>query len=493
MLLLFVMLVAICGLMYELILGTLSSYLLWDSVLQFSLTIWLFMTWMGIGAYSSRFFSKEPIKPFFFVEILLALLWWLSVLFLKSYYIASNFEAVTFYILFVIVTLFIWIFVGFEIPLVHEIMKKLKIKKEFAVSDIFTFDFLWALVASLSFPLIFLVNFWLYYTAIFTAFINLLVATAFVFEMKKHGENIMKLLIYPFVTLWVLVFAIYVKPYSDELFFERFYKEPVVFHERSMFADIVVTKRGEDTRLYIDWNLQFLSLDEERYHEALVDYPLALFPEKQMLRVLVLGGGDWLAIRNLLEDGRAYDITLVDLDSKITEIARDKHFLSEINKDSLKSDKLNIINDDAFTYMLKEEKNKYDFIIADFPDPRSSALSKLYSKEFYAMVHNSLKPQWIFVTQSSNAFFATKAMKSIDVTLEWIFWNSKPYHRFIPSFWDWGFVMARKWGEIKDEFCEAKFCEYFDYEYNELDVSENTLLEPKIIEYYIEWYKKFSL
>lgn len=493
MLLLFVMLVATCWLMYELILWTLSSYLIWNSVLQFSLTIGLFMTWMGIWAYLSRFFSKEPIKPFFFVEIILSLLGGLSVLFLKTYYIASNFETITFYILFVLITLLIWLLVGFEIPLVHSIHKKLWIQKNHIVSDLFTFDFMWALIASVSFPLIFLVHFWLYYTAIFTGFINLIVATAFIFEIKKYGLDYRKLLIYPLAVLGIFWLAIYAKPYSENIFFQKFFKEPVVYAEHSPYSEIVLTKKWEDFRMYLDWNLQFMSLDEDRYHEALIDYPLKLFPEKQLLNVLIMWGWDWLAIRNLLEDARVYKITLVDIDNKVIELAKTNTDLINLNEASLWDERLEIITKDAFTHLLKEDKNKYDFIIADFPDPRNVWLAKLYSKEFYAMTYRSLKPQWIFVTQSSNAFFASKSMKSVENTIKSIYDNSKAYHRFVPSFWDWGFIMARKWKEIEDEFCENRFCETFDYEYDNIEAEINTLTDPKILEYYREWYRKFSL
>jgi len=452
------------------------------------------MTGMGIWAYSSRFYSKDPIKPFFFVEILLSLLWGLSVLFLKTYFIWSDFNIITFYIIFTMLTLFIWAFVWFEIPLVHEILKKLKIKKEYAVSDIFTFDFAWALIASIAFPLFLLTELWLYYTAIFTGFINLAVSVAFIFEMEKYNQKMKKYLVFSGFVMVVFIFAILAKPTSESYFYQKFYKEPVIYQKHSGYSDIVLTKWWEDFRMYIDWNLQFMSLDEGIYHESLVNYPLKVIEKDESLRVLLLGWWDWLAVRNLLDSDRVWEIILVDLDSEITRLARENRLLVELNNNSLNNEKVKIINKDAFSYLLKEERNKYDFIIADFPDPRNASLSKLYSKEFYTLAYNSLKKDWVFVTQSSNAFFADKAMKSAELSIKSVFGNSSPYHRYLPSFWDWGFIMAKKWWKIEKEFCTKWFCEVFENWYNNLEnIKENTLVEPHIIEYYIEWYNKYTL
>jgi spermidine synthase len=149
---------------------------------------------------------------------------------------------------------------------------------------------------------------------------------------------------------------------------------------------------------------------------------------------------------------------------------------------------------DAFKY-ITDTKDKYDYIIADFTDPRDVWTSKLYSSEFYASVLWTLNEKWIFITQASNAFFTTKAFFSIEKTIKWVFWNSLWYHRYLPSFGDWWFVVAWKWWLQSTDLCPNLWCTYFDKDYMvDYDkIKENTLTKPVIIDYYIEWYKKFNL
>ena len=248
--------------------------------------------------------------------------------------------------------------------------------------------------------------------------------------------------------------------------------------------------------MYINWNLQFMSLDEERYHESLVNWPLKIFTSDNIknLSVLVLWWWDGLAVRNLLKYNNINDITLVELDPKIIEISKTQKDLVELNMNSLNNNKVNIIIQDAFKYIYENSK-KYDLIIADFPDPRDVWTAKLYSKEFFIWIMWSLNKKWVFITQSSNAFFSNKAMFSINKTINNVFWNSLPYHRYLPSFWDWWFVLTQKWGLTYNNICPNIWCRYFDYDYVKdiWNVEINTLTKPVLIEYYWEWYKKFNL
>jgi spermidine synthase len=210
--------------------------------------------------------------------------------------------------------------------------------------------------------------------------------------------------------------------------------------------------------------------------------------------VLVLWGGDGLAVRNLLKYEKISDITLVDLDPKITDLAKNQVDLVTLNQWALLNDKVTIIHWDAFNYFKKTVK-KYDLIIADFPDPRDVGTAKLYSKEMYMWINKILKVKGVFITQASNAFFSNKAFWSIDKTMNNVFWNSLAYHRYLPSFWDWWFVATQK-GWLSDiDICDGLGCTAFDKDYQIYkEILEiNTLSHPKIIEYYWEWYKKFNL
>jgi len=527
MLLFFTLLIAICGLLYELLLWTLSSYLIWDSVTQFSFTIGFFMSGMWIGAYLSRFLEKNAVYNFLKVELLLSVIWASSVVLLKMLYLYIWEYGMLFQFFYFLITMTLGACVWIEIPLVASIYKKLKIKSVSIVSDIFTFDYIWGLFASLLFPLLFLPLFGLYHTAIFVWCINLLVAIWYIAYLKKNFKKyncswkkyyvIIAIIALYFFTL--LTFA-----NKIENFYLKFYfKQPILETHQTLYQNITLTKKWEDLRMYLNWNIQFNSLDENRYHEALVDWPLKLYFQHNQTtpkKVLVLGWWDWLAVRNLLKYEWIEEITLVELDPKMILISRTQSDLVSLNEWSLSSEKLKIITTDAFKY-LETNTKKYDVIIADFPDPRDVFTSKLYSQEFYIMAQGSLDIWWIYITQSSSSYFATKAFWSIYKTMNHVFWDSIAYHRYLPSFWDWWFVVSQpktkelvieNLGKLNNEYktfenfhkkniqaestlCPDLWCTWFDQEYerNFTDVEVNSLTQPHIIEYYLEWYKKFNL
>jgi len=514
MLLFFTLVIAICWLLYELMLGTLTSYLIGDSVRQFSFTIWFFMTWMWIWAYLSRFFEKNAIKNFLRVELTLSVLWASSLILLKLFYIYFSNSDIFFQFLYFFIVIVLWSLVWNEIPLVATIYKQLKIKTKSVISDVFTFDYIWGLLASLLFPLFLLPTLWLYNVSIFIGFLNLWVAFLYLNYLKKKEKKLKILnkkffIKYYSIILFIFIYFIFLISISSKLenFYLKFYfKEPILQTYQTKYQNIVLTKRWDDLRMFLNWNIQFNSLDEHRYHEALVDWPLKLLKNKKDISVLVLGWWDWLAVRNLLKHDFIKKITLVELDPEMIKISKTQKDLVKLNKNSFNNPKVNIIIWDAFKFIEKNNK-KYNFIIADFPDPRDTHTSKLYSKEFYIWINWSLKENWIFVTQASSAFFSTKAFWSIDKTIKSVFWNSLAYHRYLPSFWDWGFVLGMKKthssslikGEGKDNLwdiiCPNLWCTWFDEDYlkEKKDVKINTLTNPVIIEYYWEWYKKYNL
>lgn len=524
MLLFFTLIIAICWIFYELMIWTLSSYLIGDSIRQFSFTIGFFMSGMWIWAYLSRFLEDKALKNFLNVELFLSVIWASSVILLKVAYIFFWFNQFWFQIIYFFLTMFIWSLVWIEIPLVATIFKKLKIKTKSVISDIFTFDYIWALISSLLFPIILLPYFWLYYSAILVWFLNLLVWFLYIWYLKKYISknnlwkkdlkkigldlNFIKYYIIVFMIIWYFIFLVLVWNKLENFFLKFYYKEPILISTQTDYQNIVLTKRWEDFRMYINWNIQFMSLDENRYHEALVDWSMkalvldhSLAPsllrkgESKSFRVLVLWWWDGLVVRNLLKYDNISDITIVELDPEMIELSKTNEDLLALNKESLSNDKVKVIVWDAEKFIRKTEE-KYDFIIADFPDPRDVFTSKLYTKEFYIWVYGTLNEKWVFVTQASNAFFATRAFYSIEKTIKSVFWNSLPYHRYLPSFWDWWFVLAQKNPEkLVRNICGKLWCEEFDdwYDVDYDDIEENTLDDPVIIEYYIEWYKKFNL
>jgi len=497
MMLFFVAVIAICGILYELLIWTLSSYLIWNSVQQFSFVIWFFMSWMWIWAYLSRYLEKNNLKNFFLIELILSIVWATSVILLKFSYIYFVNYSFSFQIIYFLITLSIWTFVWMEIPLVASIYKKLNLKSKSIVSDIFTFDYIWGLLASLIFPLILLPVLWLYNISIFVWSINLFVAVSYLFYLKTKkitGIPFKKYFWFVFLIVFYLFSLLFLNSKIENIYLQHFYKEPILQTFSSPYQQIVLTKRGEDFRMYLNWNLQFLSLDESIYHEALVDWPIWNI-KKNNISVLVLWGWDWLAVRNLLKNEKVANVTLVDLDPKVVEIAKTEKNLLALNEKSLLNPKVKIFTEDAFQFIINT-KEKFDFIIADFPDPRDTFIAKLYSREFYTWVFWTLNDSWVFVTQSSNAFFSNKVLFSTKKTIFSVFADALAYHRYLPSFWDWWFVVAKKnWIIDKKDLCGDSNCSYFSKEYLTWteNLSINTLAEPKIIQYYWEWYKKYNL
>jgi spermidine synthase len=219
------------------------------------------------------------------------------------------------------------------------------------------------------------------------------------------------------------------------------YSDKIIFSKSSPYQRIVLTKGNRDIRLFLNGNLQFSSADEYRYHEALIHPGLQAVKNPQ--RVLVLGGGDGLAVREILKYPGLKDITLVDLDKEITHLFSSNPILTDLNKHSLESPKVKVINADAFQW-LKNNKEKFDFIAVDVPDPSTYSVGKLYTSTFYKVLFKSLAEEGVVIVQSTSPFVAPKSFWCINNTLEAVGFHTIPYHTYIPSFGDWGYIMAMK-------------------------------------------------
>ena len=200
-----------------------------------------------------------------------------------------------------------------------------------------------------------------------------------------------------------------------------------------------VSLRGErDLRLFLNGDLQFSSIDEYRYHEALV-HPAMAGPHR---RVLVLGGGDGLALREVLRYPDVREVVLVELDARMIGLARDDRRLTALNERSLHDARVDVVTDDAFTWLTGGGHGLFDVIIADLPDADSTATAKLYTQEFYAVAGAALSPAGRIVVQAGSPSFARHAFWSIDATIRATDLATVPYHVDVPSFGDWGFVLG---------------------------------------------------
>jgi spermidine synthase len=220
---------------------------------------------------------------------------------------------------------------------------------------------------------------------------------------------------------------------------DNIYADEIIFSRDTHYQHIVLTRWKDDLRLFLNSHLQFSSRDEYRYHEALVHPGLAAVPVPR--RVLVLGGGDGLAVREVLKYPQVESVTLVDLDPGMTRLFSTHPFLTALNQRSLLSPKVQIINADAFLW-LGSSPDVFDFVIVDFPDPTNYSLGKLYTTVFYSALGHHLSRQGRFVVQSTSPMFARKSFWCIVETVKQAGFKAHPYHAYVPSFGEWGYVLA---------------------------------------------------
>jgi len=204
---------------------------------------------------------------------------------------------------------------------------------------------------------------------------------------------------------------------------------------------LVITQSKSDYWLFINGNQQLSTVDEIMYHEPLVHPLLKLYPNPK--DILILGGGDGCAAREALKYDKVKKITLVDLDPKMTKLALEHPVLSEINQHALENDRVTIINQDGYTY-LEKEKKYFDIIIIDLPDPKSIELGRLYSYEFYKLCHKVLRPNGLVITQAGSPYFAGRAFKCIDKTMEKAGFSTVPIHNQVITLGEWGWVLGSK-------------------------------------------------
>lgn len=429
-----VFVIATCGLIYELVAGALASYLLGDSVKQFSFIIGVYLFSMGVGSYFAKFIRENLIDRFIDIEILVGIIGGVSsvVLFILFNTLA-HFEAVLYLFVF-----FTGCLVGVEIPLLMNILKD-KVQFRDLVSNVFAFDYIGALLASILFPLVLIPHLGIVKTPLFFGLINISIAVFLCFYLKKELSNPLSLKIKSLVAfvflLMIFIFSDRILSYSEE----KLYGENVVFTKNSPYQRIVLTRSDREFRLYLNNNLQFSSVDEYRYHEALVHPAMSM--AEDVSQVLILGGGDGFAARQVLKYRDVKKITLVDLDAGMTDFFKNNETMRSLNESALSDPRLQIINSDAYIWV-QQQKKKYGVIIIDFPDPSSYNLGKLYSLQFYRELEKLCTLQTKVVIQTTSPYFAPKSFWCIEKTVNRVLPFTQAYHAYVPSFGEWGFCFA---------------------------------------------------
>ncbi|WP_349815917.1 polyamine aminopropyltransferase [Curvibacter sp. CHRR-16] len=441
-----VFVVAACGLVYELAAGALASYLLGDSVLQFSTVIGSYLFAMGIGSYLSRFLERQLIAHFVRIELLVALAGGAmpAMLFIAHAAIPTGFRA----ILYAMVGL-VGILVGLEIPLVMRILKRHVVLRDL-VSQVLTFDYLGALAVSIAFPLLLVPHLGLVRTGLLFGVLNAAVAVwalwLFRAQLRRWHAHALACAGCIAVLLAGMAGADRITTWAED----KLYQDHVLYAQTTPYQRIVVTNApGEGRlglRLFLNGNLQFAQRDEYRYHEALVHPILSALPGAwgaPTLRVAVLGGGDGMAVREILRYPGVASVTLVELDPAMTQLFSTAPELVALNHGALRSPKVRVVNTDAFGW-LQASSEVFDAIVVDFPDPTNFAIGKLYTSAFYALLDQHLSASGFAVIQTTSPLVARKSYWTVAHTLQAVGLRTVPYHAHVPSFGEWGYLIASR-------------------------------------------------
>ncbi len=463
--------VAACGLLYELAAGALASYVLGDSVLQFSTVIGTYLFAMGMGSWLSRYFDRQLPAHFLRIELLVAIVGGSlpALLFLANAYVPGAFRLLLYGMV-----LLVGMLVGLEIPLVMRILKRNVALKDL-VSQVLTFDYLGALAVSLAFPLLLVPHLGLVRTGLLFGIFNAVVAVwalwLFRHELRRFRAHALACAAVLGALLAGFAGAEHITRFAED----HFYQDRIVIASASPYQRIVVTHGRSGYRLFLNGNLQFAERDEYRYHEALV-HP-AMSAHGAPKRVAVLGGGDGMAVREILKYPSVESVTLVELDPAMTQLFRTDPALVRLNAGALNDPRVRIVNTDAFQWLQEGgggdsstssaagppqsarapsggsepraagsvgAHDTFDVIVVDFPDPTNFAIGKLYTNSFYALLEQRLAASGYAVVQTTSPLVARQSFWTVVQTIESTGLAAAPYHVHVPSFGEWGFVIASR-------------------------------------------------
>jgi spermidine synthase len=489
------------GIVAEYILSTLATYFLGDSVLQWTLIVSIMMFSMGLGSRISRVFQGNLLQTFIFIEF------GLSILVAYSSIAAYTAAAFTIYTSAIIYTMsiIIGLFIGMEIPLVIRLNNSFEILRV-NISSVLEQDYYGSLAGGLFFAFIGLPYLGITFTPFALGLVNFVVAFSLFLILRPKIKKKVRISIQAaavFVGAAIISGFFIAEPI---IFFgeQKKYQDKVIYEKQSRYQKVVMTQWKDHYWLFINGNQQLSSLDEVMYHEPLV-HPVmksVRYPQQ----VLIFGGGDGCAAREVLKYNQTEQITLVDLDPVMTELGKTHPVLVDMNKNSMNNPKVSIINDDAYKF-LSETNRFYDVIIVDLPDPKSVELGRLYSKEFYQLCYRHLRPGGAIVTQAGSPYYATKAFKCIEKTIDAAGFTAVPLHNQILTLGEWGWVLGTKTGtkdEVIDHLQSLKFNDVetkwlnneamllitsFGKDYYGIDLGEieiNQIHNPVLYKYYLK-------
>ena len=429
------------GIVAEYILSTLATYFLGDSVFQWTMIVSIMLFSMGLGSRISKNIKVNLLERFIFIEFTLSILAaFVSVI----TYSASAFYGYTGFVIYSL-SVVIGLLIGMEIPLVvrlNDEFEDLRIN----VSSVMEKDYYGSLLGGVFFAFVGLPYLGLTYTPFILGGINFMVACGLFLMLRSALDERLKMRLNLATTgtltllLAGVFFAKTIITYGEQ----SRYKDRVVYDEQTKYQKITITRSDDGYWLFLNGNQQLSSIDEVMYHEPLVH------PVMQLSRdpgsVLVMGGGDGGAVREILKYEEVEDITLVDLDPAMTQLGQTHPWLVQMNRNSMNHDKVTIFNEDGFNF-LEDDNRFYDVIIVDLPDPKTVELGRLYSFEFYKLCYKRLRPNGLIITQAGSPYYAAKAFNCIDKTMTSAGFCTVPLHNQVVTLGEWGWVLGAKRGE----------------------------------------------
>ncbi len=426
------------GIVAEYVLSTLATYFLGDSVFQWTMIVSIMLFSMGLGSRISKYLLKNLIEKFVLIEFVLSFLAaFVSVItYLSAAFIGI--EGLVIYSLSVIIGLLI----GMEIPLVIRLNDKYESLRS-NISSAMENDYYGSLLGGVFFAFVGLPYLGLTYTPFILGTVNLSVALTLMFMLWKQLEKKTRVKLGSAAIIVVLllstgsIFAKRTIEYGEN----RRYADKVIYTEQTPYQRITITQSHGEFWLFINGNQQLSTIDEVMYHEPLVHPVMRLSPDAK--DILVLGGGDGGAVREILKYNTVKSITLVDLDPAMTQLGQTYPLLVEMNQNAMNHPMVEIINTDGYNY-LEDSKKFFDAIIIDLPDPKSIELGRLYSYEFYKICYRQLRPHGIIITQAGSPYYAAKAFNCIDKTMEEAGFTTAPLHNQVVTLGEWGWVMGAK-------------------------------------------------
>jgi len=426
----------LAGIVAEYVMATLASYMLGDSVVQWTMTVSIMLFAMGVGSRISKHIHRNLLDTFIIIELILSVLCAVSAT--STYLVSANVEWVGLYIY--LISFSIGTLIGLEIPIatrLNDVFEDLHIN----ISSVMEKDYYGALLGGLIFAFVALPYLGLTYTPIILGGVNFIVAAVLFFQNRsalRYGRQ----LLYAFILVPISLLALGIGAEPIIMYGEqKKYVDQVIFQQQTPYQRIVITKHNDDIWLYLNGNQQFSSYDEERYHEPLV-HP-AMMASAARRRILVLGGGDGMAVREILKYPEVEEIVLVDLDPAVTKLGLENETFLKLNESALKDPRVQIHNMDPYIF-LRETDMMFDVVIIDLPDPKTVSLARLYTREFYQQVRRCMSPGSVVVTQATSPFFSSDAFLSILKTMRAADYSAVAYHAHIPTLGEWGWVLGMK-------------------------------------------------